>query len=150
MTVAEALLAYLHFAAILTLVVFMTSRAALCRSEWLNAAVVKRLARVDRIFHGAMVFVLATGLARMAWGVKGADWYLHQPLLWAKISLFVAIWAISLQATRGFARWARDLAACGSLPPTEAIDQARRWVMIEAHLLLLLPLAAVFLARGIG
>ena len=39
----EALLAYVHFAAILTVIVFMTSRAALCRMEWLNTAVVLRL-----------------------------------------------------------------------------------------------------------
>lgn len=150
MNVAEALLAYLHFAAILTLVVFMTSRAALCRTEWLNAAVVLRLRRVDRIFQGAMVFVLATGLARMAWGVKGLAWYASQPLLVAKIALFAVIWVISAKATRAFGGWARDLAAHGGLPAAAAVDSARRWVMVEAHLLLLLPLAAVFVARGMG
>jgi putative membrane protein len=149
-TVAEALLAYLHFAAILTLVVFMTSRAALCRPEWFNAAVVLRLRRVDLIFQVAMWFVLATGLARMIWGAKGLGWYATQPLLWTKIALFAAIWAISAQASKRFALWARDQAASGVLPGTGAVDAARRWVMIEAHLLLLLPLAAVFLARGIG
>jgi putative membrane protein len=30
------------------------------------------------------------------------------------------------------------------------VKQARRWVMIEAHLLLLVPLLAVMLARGVG
>ena len=44
----ESLLAYAHFVAILSVVVFVTSEAALCRVEWLNAAVVRRLARVDR------------------------------------------------------------------------------------------------------
>lgn len=150
MMISEALLAYIHFAAILTLVVFMTSRAALCRRDWLNAAVVLRLRRVDRIFQWSMLFVLATGLARMAWGSKGFDWYASQPLMLAKIALFGVIWLISLKATRHFARWARDHAAHGSLPGGRAVDAARRWVMIEAHLLLLLPLAAVFVARGVG
>jgi putative membrane protein len=149
-TAFEALLAYAHFAAILTLVVFMTSRAALCRMEWLNAAVVLRLRRVDRIFQGAMMFVLATGLARMIWGVKGLAWYSSQPLLLGKIALFAAIWLISASATRRFGRWARDLAAHGGLPAAAAVDSARRWVLVEAHLLLLLPLAAVFVARGLG
>ena len=150
MTIIEALLAYLHFAAILTLVVFMTSRAALCRTEWFNAAVVRRLRRVDLIYQGAMAFVLVTGLARMAWGVKGLAWYAGQPLLWAKIALFTAIWLISLKATTRFVRWDRALAAGAGLPASSAIDATRRWVMIEAHLLLLLPLAAVFVARGMG
>ncbi len=148
--ILEALLAYAHIAAILTLVVFMTSRAALCRPEWLNAAVVVRLGRVDRIFQGAMVFVLITGLARMVWGVKGLSWHAGQPLLQLKIALFAVIWLISLRATKSFGRWQRGLAATGGLPAAAEIDSARRWVMIEAHLLLVLPLAAVFVARGIG
>ena len=150
MTILEALLAYLHFAAILTLVVFMTSRAALCRPAWLNAAVVLRLRRVDRIFQGAMGFVLATGLARMAWGAKGLAWYAGQPLLQAKIAVFALIWLISLRATCRFGAWARAQAVGGALPPASEVDAARRWVMVEGHLLLLLPLAAVFAARGIG
>jgi putative membrane protein len=150
MSIAEALLAYVHFAAILTLVVFMTSRAALCRPDWLNAAVVLRLRRVDLIFHGAMVFVLASGVARMVWGAKGPAWYAEQPLLWLKIALFALIWLISTKPTRRFAEWARALSASGGLPSAGEVDATRRWVMIEAHLLLLLPLAAVFVARGLG
>ena len=47
----EAVLASLHLVAILTLVVFMSSQAALCRIEWLNAAVVERLVRLDVIYN---------------------------------------------------------------------------------------------------
>ena len=83
--ILEALLAYAHFAAILTLVVFMTSQAALCRPQWLNADVVRRLGRVDRIYWGAFAAVLASGAARMAWGVKGFGWYASQPLMQLKI-----------------------------------------------------------------
>ena len=43
----EAVLACLHLLALLTMVVFLSSEAALCRAEWMNAAVVKRLARLD-------------------------------------------------------------------------------------------------------
>ena len=60
----EAILAYLHLLAILTMVVFVASEAALCRVEWLNAAVVERLGRVDMIYGIAAVVVLATGVAR--------------------------------------------------------------------------------------
>ena len=45
----EAVLASLHLLAILTLVVFLSSEAALCRVEWMNAAVVQRLAKLDLI-----------------------------------------------------------------------------------------------------
>ncbi len=148
--ILESLLAYLHIAAILTLVVFMTSIAALCRPLWFNADVVRRLQRVDQIYWGSWVAVLATGLARMAWGMKGFGWYAEQPLLWAKIVLFVVIGLLTLPTSRALARWRRELAATGALPEAAQIDAARRWVMIAAHLFLLIPLAAVFLARGVG
>jgi putative membrane protein len=147
---AEALLAYAHFAAILTLVVFMTSLAALCRTEWLNAAVVRRLVRVDHIYWGAMGLVGLTGLARMVWGFKGLAWYASQPLLLLKMALFVVIALIALKPTRLFAQWQRVLEATGCLPDANEVALARRRVMIEAHLLLLLPLAAVFVARGLA
>lgn len=146
----EALLAYVHLGAILTLVVFMTSQAALCRPQWLNAAVVRRLVRLDVICWGALVAVLASGLARMVWGVKGLAWYAGQPLIQLKIVLFVTLALLALPASRMFRRWARTLGASGALPDGAQIDAARRWVMIEAHVLVLLPLAAVFVARGVG
>ena len=45
----EPWLAFFHISAILGWIVFASSEAALCRREWLNAAVVQRLARLDRI-----------------------------------------------------------------------------------------------------
>ena len=39
----ESVLASLHLVAILAMVVFSSSQAALCRQEWLNAAVVRCL-----------------------------------------------------------------------------------------------------------
>ena len=148
--VLEALLAYAHFAAILTLVVFMTSQAALCRPQWLNADVVRRLGRVDRIYWGALAAVLATGVARMAWGMKGFGWYASQPLMQLKIALIVAFALIALKPTRQFSRWQQAFDATGALPGAAEGNLARRWVMIEAHLLLPLPLASPFVARGLG
>lgn len=145
----ESLLAYAHIVAILGLVVFLTSEAALCRPEWMNAAVVQRLARLDLIYLFAAVAVLMTGLARTYWGMKGVGWYWHQPLLHAKVSLFVLIGLISLRPTLTFLRWRRQLKATGALPSAGEVTATRRWIMVEAHLLVLIPLAAVLLARGI-
>jgi len=145
----EALLAYFHIAAILALVVFLTSEAALCRPEWLNAAAVRRLARVDFLYMVAAIAVLLTGVARSFWGFKGMGWYWHQPLLHLKLTLFAAIGLMSIKPTIAFARWRKRLDADGSLPPEAEIRQARRWVMVQAHLLALVPLAGTLLARGV-
>ena len=146
----EAILAYVHFLAILTMVVFIASEAALCRVEWLNAAAVERIARVDMVYGIAAIAVLLTGLARTWWGIKGTAWYWQQPLLHLKLGLFVLIGLMSIKPTILFGRWRKQLAATGALPPEAEVKQARRWVMIEAHLLVLVPLAATLLARGVG
>lgn len=144
----EALLAYAHLLAILTMVVFLTSEAALCRVEWLNAAVVERLARLDAIYAVAAVAVLATGLMRVFMGAKGAGWYGSNPLLYVKLGLFVVIGLLSIKPTLTFARWRRDLRATGALPGADAVQKTRKLIMTQAHILPFIPLAAVFLARG--
>ena len=146
----EAVLAYLHLLAILTMVVFISSEAALCRVQWLNAAVVERLAKVDMVYGIAAGAVLATGVARTWWGVKGTAWYWTNPLLHLKLTLFIIIGVISIFPTLTYFRWRKALRANGTLPPEGEIAKTRKLVMIQAHLIALIPLVAVFLARGFG
>ena len=145
----EALLAGLHILAILSLVVFLASQAALCRGEWMNAAVVRRLSRVDMIYGLTAVAVLLTGFARTWWGMKGLGWYWHQPLLHFKFGMFVVIGLISIKPTLTYRRWLKALDGAGTLPAESEIRATRRLVMLQAHLLILIPIAAVMLARGI-
>ncbi|TWO68274.1 DUF2214 family protein [Caenimonas sedimenti] len=147
---SEALLAYAHLLAILTMVVFLTSEAVLCRPEWMNASVVDRLARVDLIYGIAAGAVFATGLARVFLGAKGGAWYGSNWLLYVKFGLFVAVALLSILPTIRFIRWKRTLRATGALPGPDEVRATRRLVMVQAHLIPLIPLAAVFLARGFG
>ena len=144
----EAILAYLHILAILTMVVFLASEAALTRPEWLNAAVVERLAKIDSVYGAASGVVLLTGLVRVFFGVKGSSFYWHHPLLDVKLGLFVAVGLISIKPTLTFLRWRRELRATGALPSEAQVRSARKLVMVQAHIIPFIPLAAVFLARG--
>ena len=146
----EALLAYAHLLAILTMVVFISSEAALCRPEWINPKVVERLANIDRVYGIAAGAVLLTGIARTWWGVKGTAWYWGNGLLHLKLALFVAVGLLSINPTIVFIRWRRELRAGGAMPTEAQVRQAGKWVMVQAHLIALIPLAAVFLARGFG
>jgi putative membrane protein len=146
----EANLAYIHILAILSMVVFISSEAALCRSEWMNARVVERLARVDLIYGIAAVLVLASGLARTYWGYKGGGWYWTNWLLHLKLGMFVVVALMSIKPTLMYRRWRRELQATGALPSDAQITDARKWVMIQAHIIAIIPIAAVFLARGFG
>lgn len=146
----EAILAYLHLLAILTMVVFISSEAALCRVQWLNAAVVERLARIDMVYGISAGAVLLTGVARTVWGVKGTAWYWTNPLLHLKLTLFIAVGVLSIFPTMAYLRWRKAVRAGGVLPAEAEIKKTRRLVMIQAHLLALIPLVAVFFARGFG
>ena len=146
----EAILAYVHFLAILTMVVFIASEAALCRVEWLNAAAVERIARVDMVYGIAAIAVLLTGLARTWWGIKGTAWYWTNPLLHVKLGLFIIIGVLSIFPTLTYFRWRKAVRASGTLPDAAEIKKTRKLVMIQAHLIALVPLVAVFLARGFG
>ena len=146
----EALLSYAHILAILTMTVFLASEAALCRVEWLNAAVVVRLAKLDMVYAVAAISVLLTGAARVVWGAKGMGWYLSNPLMHVKFTLFVVMGLVSIKPTLAFIRWRRALRATGALPDAAQIRATRKWVMVQAHILPLVPLAAVFMARGFG
>lgn len=148
--ILESVLAYLHIAALLAMVVFISSEAALCRMEWLNAAVVERLVRVDVLYLVSTAAVALTGIARAVWGVKGAHWYGSNWLLHLKLALFVVVVLMALRPARTFRGWRAALRAGRGLPAAEDVAATRRWVMRAAHLIPLIPIAAVFLARGYG
>jgi len=144
----EAILAAFHLLAILTFVVFLSSQAALCRIEWLNAAVVERLARLDVICGVAGAVMIGSGLARLIWGVKGASWYLSQPLFHIKITLVLAMVVLSFVPSAAFRRWRQNLRSTGALPPAAEVARVRRLMMIQSHVLPVVAVIAVFWARG--
>ena len=144
----EAVLAAIHLVAILTLVVFLSSEAALCRAEWMNAAVVRRLSRLDLIYGIAAGVLLLSGVARVVWGAKGMGWYVSQPLFHLKVTLFVLAALMSIKPSLDFRRWRKQLNADGSLPPEDAVRRTRRWIMWQSHLIPVIAVIAVFWARG--
>ena len=147
----EAILAYLHLLAILTMVVFVASEAALCRAQWLNAAVVERLAKVDMVYGIAAIAVLATGIARTWWGVKGTAWYWTNPLLHVKLGLFIIVGVLSIYPTVVFASW-KGAVKRGEAPvvSAEAARRIRLCLFLELAGIAGILLAAPLMARGIG
>jgi len=92
--------------------------------------------------------VLASGLARVFWGIKGAAWYAPQPLLHLKVTLFVLMAALHVAPTLALRRWQRTLHSTGALPGADAVRTVRRLIMFESHLLPVIAVLAVFWARG--
>ncbi len=146
----DAALAYLHFAAILLVAGFLVAEAMLLRGD-LGSRDVAALVRSDIGYSVSAVLALVTGLARALFGAKGWAFYADNPVFWVKVGLFLAIGLISIRPTLAFLRWRRAArGAAGFSVPAAETKSARRTVLVELHLLALLPLAAVLMARGIG
>jgi len=145
----DAILAYLHFAAIFTLIWFLAKEWTLLRGD-IDALDFKRLANADLGFGLAAIAVLVTGGLRVSCGAKGAAFYLHNPVFHVKVALFVAVGLVSIAPTLAFLRWRRAWHADAAfrIAPHEA-TRVRRLVMVELHLIALIPLAAVMMARGL-
>ena len=102
------------------------------------------------VYGIAAMAVLATGVARTWWGVKGTAWYWSNRLLHLKLALFVVVGVISILPTLTLRRWRKALRASGALPAEARCGRPRKLVMVQAHIIAVIPLAAVFLARGFG
>lgn len=146
----ESWLAFFHISAFLAWIVFGSSVTAICRHDWLNEAVVQRLNRLNRTLWIATLFVFLTGFARTWWGAKGFDWYWSNPLLYVKVILFVVAILMTVGPTRRFLRWKRMLHAQGELPSVQEVRGARISLLLATHVVAVIPLPAVFMARGFG
>jgi putative membrane protein len=146
----DAILAYLHFAAIFTLIWFLAKEWTLLRVGFANVDI-ERLASADAGFGIAAGSVLVTGALRAAFGIKGWAFYAHNPAFHVKVGLFVLVGLISIAPTIRFLRWRKVRRNDAAFRVSESEwKSARRLLMIELHLVALIPLAAVIMSRGLG
>lgn len=148
----DAVLVCVHLSAMLALIVFLTATAGALRCH-ADPARLRRLTRMQTWVWGSLLAVLASGVALVLWGAKGAPWLLHNPLLWAKVALWLAATGMAWRVSRRIAGWRR--LALGH--PPEAVNaklpgeaSAYAWLMVQAHLLAIPPLLGVLLSRGLG
>lgn len=141
----DLIIRYGHFLGLLVLFAALTAEHLLT-SRTIDGARARLLARLDAIYGVAAVLVLATGLA-MVFGVgKGSAFYLKNGLFHLKLTLFVVIALLSLKPTFFFLRHRRA-------EPTAVIEVPRSVVILQRAqlaLVLVMPLLAVLIARGVG
>lgn len=147
---ADAIAASLHYLSIFVLFALLTCEHILFRAD-LDHATARRLLRIDLAYGVTAGLVLATGLARVVWFGKGLDYYLHNWVFHAKVTLFILVGLLSILPTLTFFNWRNDLLA--GKAPIITPAQARRtiWVIrLELLLLVCLPFLASLMARGVG
>lgn len=134
---------YLHFLGIIVLSASLFTEHLLLKSE-LAPAELKRIAIVDMIYGLSALTVLAAGLILWFWVGKPAEFYSRNPVFMIKLTLFVIMALISIYPTVFFIKHRK--ATTNVFLPSIIIVLIR----IEMLILVILPLLAVLMARGIG
>lgn len=143
------LLASAHHIILLTLVSALAGEAVLLRLPP-SAEILSRLGFLDALYGLSALLLLAIGGSRTVWGLKGWAFYSGNPAFWFKMIVFTVIGILSIGPTVKFFRWRKQHAADGSLPAAHEWSGVQRLVMIQAHALALVVIAAAAMARGIG
>lgn len=146
----DALLAWIHFVLAFVLVGALVAEAFVMRLP-IDARVALLLRRIDLFYGVSAALLIGAGVSRVIWGAKGWAYYQVQPFFWAKMAAFAAIGLVSILPTLAFRHWARQAKAAPSFQaPDAAARRIRGYVVFETHLVALLLLFAVLMARGIG
>lgn len=146
----DFLLAAFHHLAVFAMVIVLGTEMVLMRPG-LDAAGVVRLGRLDLVYGGLAGLVLVAGLLRVVFGAAGWEYYAGNWVFWTKMGLFALVGLISVIPTIAILRWRkRQAAEPGFAPDAAEVLRQRRLIHLEAGLLLLIPVVAAAMARGIG
>ncbi|UHQ19182.1 DUF2214 family protein [Lysobacter sp. KIS68-7] len=132
-------LAALHHLLVFALTAMLVAQAVLLRGP-LEAATVPRLAKLDAGYGACAGALLIVGLCRVFFGLKGADFYLHNPWFHAKFGTFVLVGLLSIIPTVRYSRWRKaQRTQPGFVPDTAMLARTRTILRIE-----LAGVAAIF------
>lgn len=117
-------------------------------SRPIDAAALKRLGGVDRGYGITAVLLLAVGFGRVFHGIKGYDFYLHNPWFHAKLTAFVLVAVLSIWPTLRFLRWRKALKADPAFVPAAAeVAGLSRIIRFELMLIAVIFVLAAAMAR---
>jgi len=144
----DTLLAWLHFVCIFALVGTLFTEVVLYRRR-MDAVRLAQLQRVDLYFGITAGLVIVSGILRVTFGLKGAAFYLHNPVFWTKMGFFLAIGLLSIAPTIHYLRLKNRADASGAVIVEDG-DYRRTWAALgaEVGLLACIPFFASLLAHG--
>ncbi len=141
----DLLLAIVHHLLAFGIAAAITAQLVLVRPG-MQAPAVQLAAKYDIALGIMSLSLVAIGFARVFFGAKGADFYLHNHVFWTKVVLFGVIGLLSIKPTRAFLRWRKAQSA----PEEVEVRAIRKTLMAEIHIFAFLPIAAAAMARGYG
>jgi putative membrane protein len=129
----------------------LAAELALMRPAAMSPQTVRLLGRFDAAYGVMALAILVVGFLRVKFGAKGHEFYMHNPVFWAKIAAFAIVGLISVKPTLRILAWQkRAKADAAFVPALDEVNALRRTMLLEIHVFALIPVFAAMMARGIG
>jgi putative membrane protein len=146
----DLLLTIAHHLLVFTLVAMLAGEIMLV-TRMAGGRDLLRLAWIDAAYGIVAGLTLIFGFARVFFGAKGADYFLHNPLFWGKIAAFVLIGLLSIRPTLLILGWRRKLRADRDfMPPADETRAVKRMMHNEGLLIPVILVLAAAMVRGYG
>lgn len=141
----EIVLRYLHFISVFVIFGTLLTEHMLLKKQ-LTPAEVQRIFRVDAVYGLAATVLLIVGLTLWFGDVgKPAEFYTRNGLFHAKLTLFILVGLISIWPTVFYFKNAGSNQAQVTVPKSVVM-----MIRLELLLLLVIPLLAGLMAKGVG
>jgi putative membrane protein len=148
--VTTALIAFLHHLLAFTLTAALVYEFIAYHRN-MSIAEIRRIQRVDLAYGISAGLLLIVGLLRVFFFEKGANFYLHNPFFWVKMTAFLLVALLSIDPTIRYIRWNRTLRQ-NEVPEISESEYKRTRLLLwlEVIGIAVILLAAPLMARGIG
>jgi putative membrane protein len=146
----DALLAIAHHILMFALLGVLVIEMMMLRPG-IGAAGLNRLARIDAIYGTVAGLIVVGGFSRVFFGIKGPEYYLPNPVFWAKMVAFVIVGLFSIVPTRRILHWRRTVNADATFTPAESeLARVKQLMHYEGMAFITMPIFAALMARGYG
>ena len=143
----DLILAIGHHLVVFLLVAILAAEFALLRPG-LAGAPIGQLARIDADYGGVAALVIVVGVLRVIFGASGWEYYVGNFVFWAKMAAFLVMGLLTVPPTLAIRRWLK--AEEDHVVPDGEIAASRRFIYLQASVLVLIPIFAAAMARGYG
>ena len=146
----DLILASAHHLAVFSLVGLFAAEFAMLRPG-LAGPRIGQLARIDAAYGAVAGLVIVIGIVRVIFGAAGWQYYVTNQMFWGKMAAFLIMGLLTIPPTMAMRRWANTAKTeSGYQPPASEISGNRRYIHLQAAVLLLIPIFAAAMARGYG
>ena len=146
----DLILASAHHLAVFSMVGLFAAEFAMLRPG-LAGPRIGQLARIDAAYGAVAGLVIVVGIVRVIFGAAGWQYYVSNQMFWAKMAAFLVMGLLTVPPTMAMRRWANAAKTdAGYQPAASEISANRRYIHLQAVMLLLIPIFAAAMARGYG